>query len=61
MHDPPVLFPALDPLAVWIGLASLAVAALVWWKANDLGGCETTLRQMEAADVLSRMEIRRVG
>lgn len=37
----PALFPGLHPVAVWFGLGCVAVCAWVWWKADEMGGCET--------------------
>ena len=56
----PLLFPALHPVAVWLGLGSVAVLAWVWWRADEaLGDCEGAIRAMEAGDVLARMSERR--
>jgi hypothetical protein len=40
----PALFPGHSPLAVWIGLTCIAVLGGLWWRADEMGGCETTLR-----------------
>lgn len=57
-----VLFPGYSPLAVWIGLGSIAALGWVWWRADDaLGDCEAGIRADEAAQWLRRMEIRRVA
>ena len=57
----PALFPGHSPVAVWIGVGSLALAAWLTWKADEMGGSETTLRAWEAADWLAAMCERRVG
>lgn len=56
----PVLFPGLHPLAVWIGMGCIAVALGLLWKADEMGSNETTLRAIEARDLLERMNDRRV-
>lgn len=57
----PVLFPGHSPFAVWIGLGSLAVALWALWKADEWGGCETTIRADEAKAILAVMNDRRIG
>ena len=58
----PLLFPSLSPVAVWIGLGSVAVCLAVLATADsDLGDCEAGIRADEARDWLARMETRRVG
>lgn len=55
-----VLFPGYSPLAVWIGLGSIAALGWVWWRADDaLGDCEAGIRADEAAQVLAMMSDRR--
>lgn len=57
----PVLFPGLNPLAVWIGMGCIAVALGLLWKADEMGSNETTLRAIEAKAILAVMNDRRVG
>lgn len=57
----PAMFPDHSPLAVWIGMGSVAVALGLLWKADEMGSNETTLRAIEALDWLERMDMRRVG
>ena len=57
----PAMFPDLHPLAVWIGMGCIAVALWALWKADEWGSCETTLRAIEARDLLERMNDRRVA
>lgn len=55
----PVLFPDLHPVAVWIGCTCVLVCVWAWWRADEMGSSETTIRAIEARDVLARMSERR--
>ena len=57
----PAMFPDHSPLAVWIGMGCIAVALGLLWKADEWGGCETTIRADEAREWLKRMNDRRVA
>jgi hypothetical protein len=46
---------------VWIGLTSVAVLGGLWWRADEMGGCETTLRAIEARGILAMTQKERVG
>ena len=57
----PALFPSLHPIAVWLGLGCIALAAWALMRADEWGGSETTIRAMEAKDLLARMSDRRIA
>ncbi len=57
----PAMFPDLHPLAVWIGMGSVAVALGLLWKADDFGNCEGGFRADEAKAILAVMKPYRVG
>lgn len=59
----PVLFPYLHPLAVWIGVGSVALAGALMWRGDDFsnGNVSRLERQDEAAQWLRCMEKVRVG
>lgn len=57
----PLAFPSLHPVAVWLGLGCLAVAVWIMRRADEFGGCETTLRALEAGELLAKMSDRRIA
>lgn len=59
----PALFPDLHPLAVWIGVGSVVLAAALVWRGDDFGNGNVSRleRQDEAAQWLRCMSDRRIG